>query len=200
MNRSLLICLVFVLSPLWALSQQAQDSLMVEQSAEFKRLKMTIDLEGVDMTSYGNLFSCAEFNISKKWKAYQGWQPLSEWDFFRIANYPDPSVKARAFRDNAYNEMLVGIMGAVAGVFLMITSSGDKTEYDPILGEIKTPYFKTVRFAIGTVITTGGGTLFWDGIVKRHRNCYPYSLAAKVAEEFNTKLRKRLQEMPNQKR
>jgi hypothetical protein len=146
-------------------------TLTPEQLQEYNKQKLSLDLRGIGMGSYGA--NSISYSSWTKWSAYQGFNAISESKFYSIAGYEDLANLARKREKKGKTLMWTGFGLMGGGLIVMLASTGS----EGITG-----------------ITIGGATAlvgivvgYWS-IGINSSNMKPYGVVTGIADEYNSQL------------
>lgn len=138
------------------------------QQKEYNKQKVSLDLTKIGMGSYGS--GSISYSSWTKWKAYQGFKPISESQLYAIAGYELMSNKAKK-RAKTGKTVLWTSMGLMAGG-LVIMVSGDSS----------------TGLLVGASTAMAGVVLGYVSIGINSSNMKPYGIASGIADEYNLQL------------
>ena len=163
-------CITMFLFSTGALLNAQEANLTPEQQREYNSKKTTVEAFG---QGFGGISSIGTINVSTwtSWKAYQGFNQISEAYFFNLAGYPNEAQNAQTFHTIGFVLRISGfsLMGIGAIVSLGIGLPEDEEEF--IFG------------GLGAVVVGAIPTVL--GMLRLNQNRYPYATASDVAEEYN---------------
>lgn len=152
-----------------------------------KRSRLYVELEGADVHSILRMGS-----NGKKWKAYEGFKPISEEGFFRIAGYGAEADRAKKYQYKNYSIIIIGSCLCLGGLGMVYAGySATEHTYSKYLGsyELSAPNYQLIL--TGAVITGIADYILYHGIVRSRKNLAPYFLAYEIANEYNASLERR---------
>lgn len=168
MNNSKYFTLFFFFLGFIAFHANSQTDFTLEQLKSFNRQKLTLELDEISMESYSE--DEVTYSTWRKWKAYQGFEPISESEFYRVAGYESLAYKAKKRENTGKILTWSGIGVGVGGCILMLTSMTNRD---------------ITPFVIGASTALAGAGLVYGGISINATNLTPYSSAYSIADEFN---------------
>jgi hypothetical protein len=169
---------VFVISIVFASSLAAADeiNLTADQMRLFNQQKLSFDTQSGSTGSISEYGSISLTNY-KFWVPYQGFNKISEGDFFRIAGYEEEAKEVDSYL-RVRNWLTFGGLGVMlAGVYLTETSGNTYDDPAYITGSLLA--------IVGSGAAAGGVFMFFS-------NKYPANIAENVAEDFNNRLKERI--------
>ena len=178
-----LILLLLIASPAVG---QTTEQLSPSQLQHYNENSFRIELPGIQVVSTSG--EAMTLGYSRAWRAYRGYNSVSEPDFFELVEQRTLARQAKRARRNKYFAIGLGGLSVIAGTVLMASGNGFNEDGG-------------LRFSMGpkilgvSLIAAGGGTIGFAALRMQHRRA-PYWVAEEVAREYNAKL---LQEMQEQR-
>lgn len=117
---------------------------------------------------------------SRHWTAYQGYNSISESNFFELADQSTLARQARRAKSNKFIALGLGSLSVIAGTVLLASGNGFHES-----GGLN--FSMGPKILGGFLIATGGGTLGFAAVRMQHRKA-PYWVAQEVAREYNEQL------------
>jgi hypothetical protein len=197
--------LITILFPLIVTAQEASWTwpLSEEQQKAYTREKLSVEIQGMTLGSYSASLYSGTFAAAswRRWTAYQGFEPLSEVQFFALTGYPREAAQAQSYKSNNDAMTAVGcVLGIVGGVVAIVgATKKTTTHYDygyGIQGDIEESDPSEGMVLGGLVVSTVGWALMYSGIVGSSKNWAPAAVVQEIADTFNKKV---LQEIKNKK-
>ncbi len=178
---TLLVLCVFFVAPVFS---QTTTPLSPDQDARFLEQRILLELPGVNVVdASGELL---QVGYTRHWKAYQGYTPLSETDFFELVNQSALADEAKRKRRVRLMALGLGGLGIVAGATMFATHSSSGLPSDGGLPSMGVP------IAGGLLMTAGLATAGFAALSMRQRHV-PYWMAEEVADTYNAQLWEELQ-------
>lgn len=168
MKNSKYFTLFFFFLGFIAFHAYSQTDFTLEQLKAFNRQKLTLELEEISMERYSE--DEVTYSTWKKWKAYQGFAPISESEFYRIAGYENLAVNSEIREKKGKIFKWSGI-GLGVGGSIIVVSALIENDLNLLLAGVPT--------------TIAGAVLMSRGISINATNLTPYSSAYSIADEFN---------------
>ncbi len=170
------------------------DGLTAEQRKVFTRNRLTIELEGVGVSSNDVYFRTSLYSSWRKWNAFEGFRPLTEEEFFNKTGYPKEAQQAHEYRNSLTQMTTFGAILAVGGTVLLYAGyTHTNQETLPYSGgTIDVPDPNTTQITIGYLSSTIGSTLIIASAIGASKNSAPYSTVEGIADEYNKKLVERI--------
>lgn len=166
---SLNILLVFTFS----LSVLAQADLTPTQLKEYNKQKLTIEAWGSGRGSYGS--GNISYTYSTKWSAYQGFNRISEGDFYTMTGHYDLAEELKIYKKKGKKYRWIGIGGIIGGGILAIGGAS-----------MENPSLALVLGGLGIEVL--GGAFLITSFDINSSNLKPYGVASGIADEFNSQL------------
>jgi hypothetical protein len=173
------------------LANDELSSLTDEQKKEYNQSKLSVEVEGVVIGSYGSgLWSGSSW---RRWTAYKGFDRLSEERFFRVTGYDAEAEKARSYNASNSGMTAIGAILTVGGTIaaLVGASKTKTTHYDygyGINGDLEESD-PDAGLVYGGLIAAGiGSGLMYAGILGLSRNWAPYAVVEGITNEYNQKI------------
>ena len=180
-----LLVLTFITASLFAQSESLTESMTEEQLEEFNRNRLTVDV-GITTSVIGGGFGGITMESYRIWTGRQGFERLSESQFYAIAGYPEQAEKAGKYKMTAWALLIGGgalLVGGLAWMTLGMTSLDDDPEYST----------KMERSLYGGMAVSLGGLIpFWMGRNRVRKNWSSAEQAQMVADEYNRKLAEKI--------
>lgn len=170
-------------------------------SRELRRNLLSIELQESAWTDIDFHSGTASSETWYRWKAYQGFRPISEESFFRLTGYPEEADEARAYRMRASRQGLIGVFAGLAG-FGILWAGLSATAELPDPGDPDAAFGRDpgggdwTTIVLGTIIGAAGIALGIDALHKLGRNWAPYDAVWDAAAEYNHGLYARFRESP----
>jgi hypothetical protein len=162
------------------LPEVAEQSLTAAQRQNYTRLKLSLEVGGISEEE--DRGGQRVLRNVRTWKAFEGFEPLSEQAFFRKAGYDTEAQRADAYRRSANRNMLVGVGLGLGGVLAMLYGATQYTGYES--------NYLDNKWVLGGAITGSIGTyMIRSGMKASDRNWAPYPTASAAAEAYNSRLR-----------
>jgi hypothetical protein len=140
-----------------------------EQAYNQRKLSVEVSVQGIG--SYGG--GAVNYAEWRRWTGYQGFTPIEEERFFRIAGYEAEAVQAAAFHRTGRRLWLGGLVASGVGLAAMfIGLAADDNVL--LLG--------------GGAIAVGGTLPMYMSIGYRKGNWAPYSTVDGIAREHNKRV------------
>jgi hypothetical protein len=154
----------------------SQVELTEAQQKEYQKQKLSVEVRRKGAGSYGS--GMISYSSWLWWDAYQGFNKITEAEFFRIIGYEDEARQAARHRRTGQILCWGGVGGAVIGATIMLVGG----------------YDNVTKTTIGAVIGLGSCIPMIMSIGINSRNCYPYSTVEGLTEDYNRSL---LQDLKN---
>jgi hypothetical protein len=176
---------VFMLatSSLFAQSETLTESMTEEQLAEFNRNRLSVD---VSIVAVG-LVSGIAVESHRRWEGRQGFEQLSESQFYAIAGYPEQAEKAGIYKQGGW-ALLIGGGAMCVGGLAWMTFGITSLEYDD-------PDYSTkmnTSLYGGMVLSLVGLLPLFIGERRVRTNWSSVQQARMVADEYNRKLAEKI--------
>lgn len=156
---------------------------------ELKRSKLTIELQDIGVSTFSPDFHFGIYSNWRKWKAYEGFIPISEERFFSITGYQEEAKTAKKYRaDNSFL-IIGGLVLSLGGLAIMYAGyTATETIHYEYLGSVESlaPNYGIVL--LGLAISGFGDGLCYSGIIRSRKNWAPYSLVQEISNEYNENL------------
>ena len=157
------ICLIACLS---IGKTDAQTDLTRAQLSEYNKQRLSLDLQGVGMGSYGS--GRVSYSSWTKWKAYQGFNSISESKLYSITGYEDLAYRASKRETRGKTLLITGLCLMGGGVAVMLASEE--------------------TMLIGAGVSLLGMVAGYWSIGINTSNMKPYGVAMGIADEYNQQL------------
>ncbi len=163
----LVFCFLFALS---ALSAVSMSSLTQREMVDFNRSRLSFETKSGTYGYFGDEGFFGEISY-RYWVGYQGFERVSEADFFEIAGYKTEAKEARRYHEITWDIFWGGLLSTVAGTVLYYTSGvSDAKEVG------------------GALLIAGGSVALSIAVFRMTTNRYPSNIAQSVADDFNERL------------
>lgn len=161
---------------------------------EYRNSCLSLDLVGYGESS-PLFFGSSEFSNWSKWKAFRGFDPISESEFLKICGFErEAALAAKHHRDAQILEGGGYFLGLVGTIGILVA-----TNAIPDASVEEARRYETVGwFSVGTMIV-GLGMIF-EGEKRGKKNLTPYSLARDLASDYNDRLCRLVSERARQER
>ncbi len=155
--------------------------LTAEQEREFNRLRLFAETSEHTLGSINLDTGFWYSSTMKYWKGYQGFGLISEENFYRIAGYDREADQAKAYRTTGTTLLITGSIVYFAGMGIMLypVIADDYNNFDTYLWT-------------GLTVAIVGAIPFGIGISYSLQNWGPAGLAFRIADDYNTGLKKRV--------
>jgi hypothetical protein len=178
MNKAILFLLIIAfLVPAVLFSEDI--GLSENQLKAYNQQRFTFDFQS-GSTGYIGSTGIMSMSNYRRWVPYQGFNKLSEFEFFKIAGYEKEANEAKVYNASRLGLLIGGLVALLGGEYLVLKSDTDA------------PGFTT-----GRVLVSSGGVATLIGAFMYLSNRYPSNIAVSVAEEYNNKLRKEIMKTIN---
>ncbi len=167
--RKILFLLLFLMLGV-SLFAVSMDALSSSEMAEFNRSRLSFETKAGTYGYFGDHGFWGEISY-KYWVGYQGFNPVSEADYFEIAGYEKEAKEARTYQNATRDLLWGGIAAVIIGGALYFTSDSSST-----------------REVGGVIIASGGSLALTLGLIRMTTNRYPSNIAQSVADDFNARL------------
>jgi hypothetical protein len=154
-----------------------QEGLTPEQKREYDRLRLSVEVEGRGIGSYGG--GSISYASWRRWQAYEGFTPILEEDFFAKAGYESEAQKAMKRRKTG-NVLFLGGTGTVVLGLSMMSFAGDDAAVSNI----------------GALISLIGLVPMYMSLDYKLKNWAPYSTVEGIANTYNRQLLERIRRPP----
>jgi len=166
-----------------------QKELTPEQWQAFIQQRITIEPEGGAVIDWASIGGTGIIATWRKWKAYKGFKPLTEEEFFRLTGYTKEAQKASEYKSKAKRYIDYGIILLSVGIIMeCLGAFHTKTIEDPLLGTIEEPAPNWTLISIGALTGGTGIGMIYLGYLQHQRNWAPYSIAKQIADRYNRSL------------
>jgi hypothetical protein len=171
-------------------SQTGEQYTENELEQQYNRSKLSIELEGAGIVTHPYDIGLGIYSNWRTWKAYQGFAPMSEENFFVVTGYPHEADEARRYRESHSELTAVGVLIFIGGLVMAVVGYSKKEDIDG--ARISSPDWALVT--AGGAVSGVGVAIAATGITGLSKNWAPYSAVQPVADDYNRKLMQRLQE------
>lgn len=184
MMKGTVLALVFAVITASLFAQT--ESMTAEQLEEFNRNRLTVDV-GLVTSAVGGGFGVLSLESYRQWTGRQGFDRVSEAQFYRIAGYPIEAEKAAKYKTTGW-ALLIGGGGLMLGGFTWMLLGTTSLDYDD------PDYLTKMNRSLygGLALALGGGIPFWIGSSRVRKNWSSAEQAQMVADAYNGKLAKKI--------
>ena len=184
-----MIFAIILLTYVSLFSQERENDLTEVQSKEFKRSKLTIETYGQSTGSFSTGLGLTSGSSWRQWRAYEGFNPMTEGDFFRMTGYTDEATNADKYHRETETMINYGVLGSIGGLGIMLVGySQTKTTNYAVLGEIEESDPNYGLVIIGGIISLAGSAAAFNGRARRNMNWAPYATVSGITDEYNKNL------------
>jgi hypothetical protein len=176
------------------------DNLTSNQKQRFTRERLTVEViskttGSAAATPIGqSVIAGYGSETTRKWKAYKGFEQISEEGFLRIAGYDKEADVVKNYISSNKTMIWGGLLAMIAGMPILgkgITMTDEAIDkyYSENDEMYESEQAKADKKAItGIVIISVGGGIAYGGLLNLGKNRYEYSTVEGIAEEYNMKL------------
>ena len=181
-----LLVLTIVAASLFAQSESLTESMTEEQLEEFNRDRLTVDV-GITTSAVARGFGGITMESYRNWTGRQGFERLSESQFYAIAGYPEQSEEAGKYKKTGW-ALLIGGGALIVGGLAWMTLGMTSLDYDD------PDYSTKMNRSLfgGSALSLGGMIPFWIGRKRVQKNWSSAEQAQMVADEYNRKLAEKI--------
>jgi len=191
MKRELwiVVLLIFMgVAPFYVQSESLTESMTEEELDEFNRNRLTVDV-GTTSTLTGGFGWSFGWSMEsyERWTGRNGFDRLSESQFYAIAGYPVESQKAATYKKVGWGLAVGGGVMSFGGLLWMMLGSFNDN-YDDPNWDTKTAW----SLYGGMALSLGGIIPLWIGSSRVRKNWSSAEQAQTVAERYNRRLAKKI--------
>lgn len=181
-----ILVLTFVVPSLFAQSESPTESMTEEQLEQFNQSKLSVDV-GITTSAFAGGFGMLSLESYRRWTGRQGFDRVSEPQFYNIAGYPEEAKKADTYKSVGWGLLIAGgamVVGGLAWMMLGVTA----TDYD------NPNYLTRMNTSLygGLIISLVGVIPLTIGSTRVRRNWSSAEQAQIAADKFNRSLAKRI--------
>jgi hypothetical protein len=171
MKRLKILSILCIILGFITVNANSQTDLTLTQLKEFNKQKLSLELVGVGMGSYGS--GSISYSSWTKWKASQGFNPISESEFYKITGYEDLASKSKKREKTGKTLKWTGLGLGVGGCVVMFATMNSDSSAPLIAG------------ASAALVGVG---LMYGSMGINTSNMKPYGVASGMADEYNLQL------------
>jgi len=189
MRNILVALLAIILSVSPMLAQNGDNELTEEQLKEFKRTKLAIETYGQSIGSFSPGLGLSSGSSWRQWRAYEGFNPMTEGDFFRKTGYINEASNADKYHIKTETMINYGMLGSLGGFAIVLVGySRTKITNYQFLGDIEESDPNYELIIVGGIISIAGSATVYNGRARRNMNWAPYATVSGITDEYNKKL------------